>query len=317
MADSKVFMLPDGISSGSHLDPNLLFSMMSNNGGFGGNNWLWIIFLFFLWGWNGNGFGGNGNNANAVASSVERDMLMNAIQGNGTAIQNLANYLNTDINQVQNALYSVQNSISNVGNAVGLSGQQVINSIQSGNASLASQLANCCCENRLAIANQTASILSDNCDKTQSVLNGLNNLNNNITQGFATRNFNSAQQSCEINQNLQNQTQSLKDAGLINTNAILQKLDQIQTTALEDKINDLTEQRTQLQNQISQEQQNLAIQAMINPLQQEIIAIKNSQPSTVSIQYPQLIGVNASQLLTNQLAFGGGYGYGYNNTFWG
>jgi hypothetical protein len=30
-----------------------------------------------------------------------------------------------------------------------------------------------------------------------------------------------------------------------------------------------------------------------------------------------LIGVNASQLLTNQLAFGGGYGYGYNNTFWG
>jgi hypothetical protein len=121
MADSKVFMLPDGIGSGSSLDPNLLFSMMQNNGGFGGNNWIWIIFLFFLFGWNGNGFG-NGNN-NAVASSVERDMLMNAIQGNGTAIQNLANYLNADINQVQNALNSVQNSISNVGNAVGLSGQ--------------------------------------------------------------------------------------------------------------------------------------------------------------------------------------------------
>ena len=56
MADSKVFMVPEGISGGqSQVDPNLLLSMMNGNNGFGGNgNWLWVLFLFFLYGWNRN-----------------------------------------------------------------------------------------------------------------------------------------------------------------------------------------------------------------------------------------------------------------------
>ena len=51
MADSKVFMVPEGISGGqSQVDPNLLLSMMNGNNGFGGNgNWLWVLFLFFLY----------------------------------------------------------------------------------------------------------------------------------------------------------------------------------------------------------------------------------------------------------------------------
>ena len=36
-----------------------------------------------------------------------------------------------------------------------MSGLQIQNAIQSGNASIASQICQCCCENRLAIANQT------------------------------------------------------------------------------------------------------------------------------------------------------------------
>ena len=35
-----------------------------------------------------------------------------------------------------------------------MSGQQVINAIQSGNAAIASQLAQCCCENRLLTTQQ-------------------------------------------------------------------------------------------------------------------------------------------------------------------
>lgn len=40
MSESKVFMFPDGQQGSNHgnsLDPNLLFAMMNNNGGFGGN----------------------------------------------------------------------------------------------------------------------------------------------------------------------------------------------------------------------------------------------------------------------------------------
>ena len=39
-----------------------------------------------------------------------------------------------------------------------MSGLQVQNAVQSGNAALSQQLCQCCCENRLAVANQTNAI---------------------------------------------------------------------------------------------------------------------------------------------------------------
>jgi hypothetical protein len=41
-----------------------------------------------------------------------------------------------------------------------MSGQQVINSVQAGNAALSQQLCNCCCENRVAVLNQTNALQS-------------------------------------------------------------------------------------------------------------------------------------------------------------
>lgn len=58
----KVFMFPEGNTSGnSNVDPALLMAL-NNGGGFGGNgNWMWIIFLFFLYPLMRNGgFGGFG-----------------------------------------------------------------------------------------------------------------------------------------------------------------------------------------------------------------------------------------------------------------
>jgi len=127
---------------------------MMNNGGFGGNgNWIWIIFLFFLYGWNRNGFFGNNGvvGEGTIASTAEREMLLQAINGNGAAIGNLATTLNCDINSVKDAINAVQSSICSVGNQVGLTGQQVINAIQQGNMSLAQQFAQCCCDNKLLV----------------------------------------------------------------------------------------------------------------------------------------------------------------------
>jgi hypothetical protein len=45
-------------------------------------------------------------------------------------------------------------SLCNVGNQVGMSGQQIINAIQSGNCTLANQIASCCCDVRTAIERQ-------------------------------------------------------------------------------------------------------------------------------------------------------------------
>ena len=103
---------------------------VENGGGFGGNgNWIWILFLWLIWGWGGNGnWGGNGANgflSNQISNDSGRELLMNAIQGNSTAIQNLANLLNTEVNTVQNGIFTLNNAITSVGTQVGMSGLQI------------------------------------------------------------------------------------------------------------------------------------------------------------------------------------------------
>ena len=160
MESSKIMMFPE--MGNNSIDPNLLMAL-NNNGGFGGNNWIWILFLWLIWGnngWGGNGFGNNGFLSNQISNDAGRELLMNAIQGNNTAIQNLASLLNTEVSTVQNGIFTLNNAITSVGSQVGTSSLQIQNAIQSGNASIASQICQCCCENRLAIANQTNALQS-------------------------------------------------------------------------------------------------------------------------------------------------------------
>lgn len=109
MSDSKVFMFPESGTNNNGLvsmlapllqqrgvDPNVLLAM-KNNSGFGGEGgwFMWVIFLFFLMGWGGNGWNGFGNRGNGqvgadlgnlINNDSGRELLMQAIQGNGNAI---------------------------------------------------------------------------------------------------------------------------------------------------------------------------------------------------------------------------------------
>ena len=124
-------------------DNSALMAAMANNGGFGGGGgwWAWII-LMALWG--GNGFGRNGQDTQEILATLNgdqgRQMLMSAIEGNGTAISQLASQLHCDVNSLQTALNAVQASICQVGNTVGMTGMQVVNAVQAGNADLAARL---------------------------------------------------------------------------------------------------------------------------------------------------------------------------------
>ena len=159
MAEEKTYVFGEGAGNNGILsllgpmlsqrgvDPNVLLAMQGrNNDGFGEGGWfIWVIFLFFLMGWGGNGFGNNGAGGlgNQLNNDYGREMLLQAINGNGNAISQLATTLNCDINAVQSAINSVQSQIQSVGNQVGMSGQQVINAIQAGNCQIASQIASC------------------------------------------------------------------------------------------------------------------------------------------------------------------------------
>lgn len=146
------------------LDPNMVMAMMNNRNGFGGEGgwFMWVIFLFFLMGWGGNGWGGFGNRngqgladlGNLVNNDAGRELLMQAINGNGAAIGQLATTLNCDVNAINSALNGINSAICQVGNSVGLNSQAIINAIQAGNCNVASQLASCCCDLKTLVTNQ-------------------------------------------------------------------------------------------------------------------------------------------------------------------
>ena len=167
------------------LDPNMVMAMMNNRGNaFGdeGGWFMWVIFLFFLMGWGGNGWGGFGNRGangdaalgNLINNDNGRELLMQAIQGNANAISQLASTLNCSIGQVQQAINGVMSQIQQVGNQVGQSSMQVINAIQAGNCNIAQQIASCCCENRLAI-----------CQQTNTLQQSINNVATGQERGFS------------------------------------------------------------------------------------------------------------------------------------
>lgn len=258
------------------VDPNVLLAMKGNNGFGGEGGWfMWVIFLFFLMGWGGNGWGGFGNNgrgglANEINNDYGRGLLMDAIGGNRNALSNLATQLNCTEGQIQSAISALTSQVQSVGNQVGMSGMQTINALQQGNMQIAQQIANCCCQT-----------------------------NNNITtQGYESK-LAICQQTHAINDNANANALMLRDTNQSNHLALMGKLDQMQTQAMQDKLDALREKNSALVAQISNEHQTQALQAyqaqIITPvnaalaaLQSEVAGIKCKLPNTVSVPYPQL-----------------------------
>lgn len=261
----------------------MLAAASKNQDAWGGSGmwFIWVILMFWLWGGNSN-FGGRNGIANELNNDFGRATLLEAIKGNGTSIAQLATTLNCDVNSLREALCNVQSSIQGLSGQLGMSSQQIINAIQTGDSAINAQLVQCCCtiqdsitrqgyENRIAITDQT------------NTLQGTMNCNNQ---------------------------------------AILAKLDAMQTQGLYDKIDALREKNSALMSQLSNEHQTAAIQAYqaqslipissaLQDLSSRLGAIECKQPNTVTIPYipamSNLVPVSYSQ----PVSFGFGYGSTY------
>ena len=264
-------------------DNSALMAAMANNGGFGGGGgwWAWII-LMALWG--GNGFGRNGQDTQEILATLNgdqgRQMLMSAIEGNGTAISQLASTLHCDVNAIQTALNAVQASICQVGNTVGMTGMQVVNAVQAGNADLAARLSQCCCENRLLTT----------------------------TQGYETR-IALSEQTNFLGAKLDNQT-----------NIIVDKFCDLEKRELQGKIDSLMERNSQLQSTLDNANQTSQIMSYINtvvsPIAADVASIKCSTPPTVPVQFPTLQAVQTTPYCANFGTFGSFGPFGPFNGAW-
>ena len=261
------------------VDPNVLLAMKGNNGFGGEGGWfMWVIFLFFLMGWGGNGWGGFGGNgrggiANEINNDYGRSLLMDAIGGNRNALSNLATQLNCTEGQIQNAISALTSQVQSVGNQVGMSSMQTINALQQGNMQIAQQIANCCCENRLAM-----------CQQTGTLQNAINNVAVSQERGFSNVAYETQRQTCDLHNAIKEATAELK-AG--------------QTAAefrdMQDKIDHLREENGTYKSSAMMSQivgQAVApINAVLAGLQNEVAGIKCKLPETVTLNYSQATAV--------------------------
>ena len=314
MSETKVFNVPDGSNS---IDPALMMAL-SQNGGFGNGNWMWMMFMWILFPWifNGGGYGnGFGNNAgtgflaNQLNNDAGRDLLLQAINGRADALSELASILNTNISSVQNGVNAIQSAVQTVGSQVGLTGAQVINSIQNGNAALSQQLCNCCCENRLAIANQTNALQSQMA-ANHSAATLL------ASQNHAADQLQNAQIEAADQLAVCQQTNTLTRQADANTNSILNAIAgqntlitkefcDLKERELQNKIDTQGDIITQLRGQISNDKQTEAFNAAFNSLNDKINAIASKQPNTVPVTWPNIVAANATPYIGgwNQTSF--------------
>lgn len=190
--------------------PYPIYPMMNGNGGNGGfgygSDWIWVILLLALfggnWGGNGNGgfFGGNSfDNGYAWLSNGQKEIMNNTNNGFDTL------HLSNQIEGVRDGVYGLSNQICNstsdIVSAVNggfanaetsANARQIANMQQAFNSQIATlqgfnglqkSFDNCCCENRLGIANLTSTVISENCADREALSNGIRDLIANQTAG--------------------------------------------------------------------------------------------------------------------------------------
>lgn len=322
MGENGVFVFPDAATghAASSIDPNLLLALQ-NNGGFGGGNgaWWWIMFMWMMW--DRNGRNGNFNDYLASVNGNEgRQYLADIMNGRFDNLNTLAQLLNTSVEGIKTGVFGLQNAITEVSGQIGMSGLQTINAIQSGNTSILSKLCECCCENRLAIANQTAALqntmAANHADDILQAEKNAAGLQLQLAQLDGADKLAICQQTNTLQNQAERDTNAILNAIAGQNTLITKEFCDLKERELQNKINTQGDIITQLRNQISNDHQTLQFNAAFHALDDKIDGIAAKQPNTVPVQWPNLVGVNATPYIGQGFYPGGNFG-GWGSGFGG
>ena len=312
-SNEGVYVFPDTAarSAVNGIDPNLLLALNQNGGMGGGYGFYWIFLLWMMW--NQNGRNGNFNDYVASVNGNEgRQYLAEIMNGRFDNLGQLAQIVNTGVETVKNGIFALQNNISQVGANVGLTAAQTQNAIALGNASLAKQLCECCCNMRYDLAQQTNTLQAQAASNFAS--QQLQSAQNHAATQLQMAQIESADQLAVCQQ-----TNALQSQAASNTNSILGAIQaqnamitkefcDLKERELQNKINTQGDIITQLRNQISNDHQTLQFNSAFHALDDKIDAIAAKQPQTVPVQWPNLVGVNATPYIGQGFYPGGNYG---------
>lgn len=276
------------------------------NGGFGSgysSDWIWIILLLALFGGfgnNGNGGFGNGfNNDYAWLSNGQKEIMQNTNDGFNTL------HLSNQVEGVRDGIHDIQNAICN------------------STASINSNVSNGFYNAEIAANNRQMADMQQNFNNQVTTLQGFNNLNNALQQCCCDNRL----ATCQTQNIVQNEANTTRFAdanntrdiitnATQNTQAILDKLCQLeldgvkaQVEAKNDKINDLQRELSMADLRASQTAQNAFIsQGFANEVDQLYNRLNNCPvPTTPVYGRTPIFTCNQNQ--------GCGCGCGNNNLF--
>lgn len=186
-------------------DPMAMAAMLNNN------QWMNnpFIYLVFLMMFGRNGLWGNNANSvqnaeiqgqlnairNQMSDNQNSGLLMDAVKGNNNAITQLASNLNCDFNSLNDAICAVRSGIQDVAGKVGFSAEKVINAANLGDLNIVQQLKDCCCQTQQNLLKM---------GYEQQLATG-------VERGFASTNYATQTQTCEILRDNQRNTQHIID----------------------------------------------------------------------------------------------------------
>lgn len=133
-----------------------LAAVMKDGDGFGNNGW-WIILLFLFLGWGNGGWGGNAAN-NEIYPILENQQ--NLFAGFGNVNNALcAGFANAETAATSRQMADMQQMFA------------LQNSMMQGFNSQQAQMAQCCCDNRLATQQLNTTIAQEACNNRQALAN--------------------------------------------------------------------------------------------------------------------------------------------------
>lgn len=170
-------------------------------------------------GW-GDGNGAQGmeiqNQLNSLRDQMNNNqnsnLIMDAIKGNNCAISQLAQTLNCDFNALQGAICDVRGGIDRLSGQVGFSAERVINAVNMGDCNVIQAMKDCCCQTQQNILKMGYENQLANCNQTNTIMTGISTLSTGVERGFSSVAYANQQQTCDLMNNQNANTQRIIDA---------------------------------------------------------------------------------------------------------
>lgn len=296
---SEIIQLPQ---NGGNQNGGMILPVAGNGGGIFGNNGQtsltdilgFAVIASIFPNIFGNGYGNRGNcgNGGCGCPAVDTQLALQAVTAQGdasrAAIQNLASSMGQNYSTVLPAIQGVQNTLAALASANGMGFLNVINALQQGDCNLSSQLAQCCCDNRLLTTQQGYEGRIQTIEQTNTLNTSINAQGQRQVDAIADLKTTMIKEFC--------------DARERDMQAIIDKqADEISQLRTKDNIN---AQTSQIMGYVGQ---------LIAPIQAQVKELLDKAPNTVPVQYPNLQVVNNTPN-SNWPGFNG-YPYGYRGGF--